>query len=41
MPGTVNKIIVPPGGGQPEKANIAVEGADHQYRDLRIKKYIN
>jgi anthranilate/para-aminobenzoate synthase component II len=26
MPGTVDKIIVSPGAGQPEKANIAVDG---------------
>ena len=25
------------GAGQPEKANIAVEGADHRHRDLRIE----
>jgi hypothetical protein len=35
MPGTVDKIIVSP--GQPQKANIAVDGADHRYRDLRIE----
>jgi len=23
--------------GQPEKANIAVDGADHRHRDLRIE----
>ena len=37
MPGTVDKIIVSPGAGQPEKANIAVDGADHRHRDLRIE----
>jgi hypothetical protein len=37
MPGTVDKIIESPVPGQPEKANIAVEGADHRYRDLRIQ----
>src|ERR1700686_1033257 len=37
MPGTVDKII-PPRQGKPEKAQIAVDGADHQHRDLRIEK---
>src|SRR5450631_1464959 len=36
MPGTVNKIIPSPHPSEPEKAQIAVEGADHRYRDLRI-----
>src|ERR1700677_5055709 len=35
MPGTVDKIIASP--GQPEKANIAVDGADRRHRDLRIE----
>jgi hypothetical protein len=37
MPGTVNKIIPYARSSQPEKAQIAVEGADHRYRDLRIE----
>ena len=37
MPGTVDKIIPPPRLGQPEKAQIAVDGADHRHRDLRIE----
>jgi hypothetical protein len=37
MPGTVDKIIPSPGPGQPEKVQIAVDGADHKYRDLRIE----
>ena len=37
MPGTVDKIIPSPGPGQPEKAQIAIGGADHRYRDLRIE----
>jgi len=37
MPGTVNKIISPSRPTQPEKALIAVHGADHRYRDLRIE----
>jgi hypothetical protein len=36
MPGTVNKIIASPRPSQPEKAQIAVDGAARQYRDLRI-----
>ena len=37
MPGTVAKIIPSPRPSQPEKAQIAVEGADHRYRNLRIE----
>jgi uncharacterized protein YfaS (alpha-2-macroglobulin family) len=37
MPGTVEKIIQPPHPSQPEKAQIAVEGADHLYREIRIE----
>jgi hypothetical protein len=37
MPGIVDKIIPSPRSGQPEKAQIAVEEADHRYRDLRIE----
>jgi len=36
MPGTVNKIVPSPRPGQPEKAQIAVDGADRLYRVLRI-----
>jgi hypothetical protein len=36
MAGTVDQIIPSPGPSQPEKAQIAVDGADHRYRDLRI-----
>jgi len=37
LPATVEKIIKPPAPGMPEKAQIAVEGADHLYRELRIE----
>jgi hypothetical protein len=37
MPGTVDKIIPPQGPNQLEKAQIAVDGADHGHRDLRIE----
>jgi hypothetical protein len=36
VPGTVDKII-PARSSQPEKAQIAVDGPDHQYGDLRIE----
>ena len=37
MRGTVAKIIASSGLGQPDKAQIAVDGADHGYRNLRIE----
>ena len=37
MPGTVDKIILSRWPNQPEKAQIAVEEADHGYQDLRIE----
>ena len=37
IPGTVDKIIASRGPTQPEKAQIAVAGADDRYRDLRIE----
>ena len=37
MPGTVAKIIPSPRPSQPEKAQIAVDWADHRYRNLRIE----
>ena len=37
MPGTVDKIIPSLRPSQPEKAQIAVDGADHGHRDLRIE----
>jgi hypothetical protein len=36
-PGTVQKIIKPPHPQQPEKAEIAIEGADDLYREIRIE----
>ena len=36
LPGTVEKII-PAVGGEPEKAQILVEGADDLYREVRIE----
>jgi len=37
LPGTVEKIIKSPFPSEPEKAQIAVEGADHLYREIRIE----
>jgi hypothetical protein len=36
-PGVVQKIIKSPYPQEPEKAEIAVEGADHLYREIRIE----
>lgn len=37
LPGKVEKVIRPhPYSGEPEKAQIAVEGADHLYREIRV-----
>ena len=37
LSGTVEKIIKSPDPSEPEKAQIAVEGADHLYKELRIE----
>jgi hypothetical protein len=37
MPGTIHKIVPSPRPSQPQKAQIAVEGADRRYRDVRIE----
>ena len=37
LPGTVEKVIKSPFPGEPEKAQIAVEGADDLYRELRVE----
>lgn len=37
MPATVEKIVKSPFANVPEKAQIAVEGAEHLYRELRIE----
>jgi hypothetical protein len=37
LPGIVERVISPhPASGEPEKAQIAVEGADHLYREIRV-----
>jgi hypothetical protein len=40
VPGTVEKIIPSRGANQPEKAQIAVDGAARPYRDLRIENML-
>jgi hypothetical protein len=37
LPGTVEKIIKPVLPDEPEKAQIAIEGADDLYREIRIE----
>lgn len=39
-PGVVEKIIKPVVPDQPEKAQIAVEGADHLYREIRVENIL-
>lgn len=37
FPGRVEKVIHPhPYTGEPEKAQISVEGADHLYKEIRV-----
>jgi hypothetical protein len=36
LPGTVEKIIKPILPSEPEKAQIAIEGAENLYREIRI-----
>jgi hypothetical protein len=40
MAGTVDKIIPASHSSQRERAQIAVEGADRRYRDLRIENIL-
>ena len=37
LPGTVEKIIPPISPNQPEKAQIAVEGAEDLYKEIRVE----
>jgi len=37
LTGTVEKIIPSPYEGEPEKAQIAVEGADDLYKEIRVE----
>jgi hypothetical protein len=36
LPGTVEKVVKSLDSDQPDKAQIAVDGADHLYREIRI-----
>jgi hypothetical protein len=36
LPGVVEKIIPPVDPAEPEKAQIAIDGADHLYREIRV-----
>jgi uncharacterized protein YfaS (alpha-2-macroglobulin family) len=36
-PGTVQRIIKSPYSGAPEKAEIAIQGADDLYKEIRIE----
>ena len=40
LPGTVDKIIPASHSSQSERAQIAVEGADRRFRDLRIENIL-
>lgn len=40
LPGTVEKIIKPSEPGEPEKAQINIEGADDMYREIRIENML-
>lgn len=40
-PGRVQKVIRSPIAAEPEKAEIAVDGADHLYRELRIENTLH
>jgi hypothetical protein len=37
LPGTVEKIIKSPYANEPEKAQIAIEGGDDLYKEIRIE----
>lgn len=37
LPGVVEKIVKPITPGEPEKAQIAIQGADNLYREIRVE----
>ena len=41
LPGTVEKIIPPVSPSEPEKAQIAVEGAEDLYREIRVNNTLH
>jgi hypothetical protein len=38
--GTVEKVIKPVVPGEPEKAQIGIEEADHLYREIRVENIL-
>lgn len=40
LPGTVEKIIPSSHPGDPEKAQIGIEGADDLYREIRVENIL-
>jgi hypothetical protein len=40
LPGTVEKIIKSPLPSEPEKAQIAIEGGDDLYKEVRIENVL-
>jgi hypothetical protein len=40
LPGVVEKVIKSPLPTEPERAQIAVEGADHLYKEIRIENIL-
>jgi hypothetical protein len=40
LQGTVQKVITPPIPGQPERAQIDIDGADDLYREIRIENEV-
>jgi hypothetical protein len=41
LPGVVEKIIRPNGPDEPEKVQIAIEGADEFYREIRVESTLH
>jgi hypothetical protein len=37
LPAVVEKIVKPFNPSEPEKAQIAIQGADHLYREIRVE----
>jgi len=37
LPAVVEKIVKPINPSEPEKAQIAIQGADHLYREIRVE----
>jgi hypothetical protein len=40
LPGVVEKIVKPVTPSEPEKAQIAVQGADELYREIRVENIL-